>query len=75
MAGNHIQVRPIRIAVPSLAHKQTSTCGIGALALDEQITWRMLAGAGLVALAIALNAVAGGRARSEEPPAVLAAGG
>ncbi len=47
---------------------------IGALALGEEITWRMLAGAGLVALAIALNALAGGRARAEEAPVVAAVG-
>ena len=35
---------------------------VGAIALGEAITWRMLAGAGLVALAILVNAVAGGRA-------------
>jgi drug/metabolite transporter (DMT)-like permease len=33
---------------------------VGALVLGESITWRMLAGAGLVALALGLNALAGG---------------
>ena len=42
---------------------------IGALALGENITWRMVAGAALVVVAVALNAVAGGGAR-EEPAAV-----
>ena len=48
---------------------------VGAIALGETITWRMLAGAALVALAIALNALAGGRARAAEEAAVPAAGG
>lgn len=38
---------------------------VGALALGETVTWRMLAGAALVAIAVALNAIAGGRARAE----------
>jgi drug/metabolite transporter (DMT)-like permease len=42
---------------------------IGALALGENITWRMVAGAALVVVAVALNAVAGGGSR-EEPAAV-----
>jgi len=41
---------------------------IGALALGENITWRMVAGAALVVVAVALNAVAGGRSRSEPAP-------
>jgi drug/metabolite transporter (DMT)-like permease len=36
---------------------------IGALALGENITWRMVAGAALVVVAVALNAVAGGGSR------------
>jgi drug/metabolite transporter (DMT)-like permease len=40
---------------------------IGALALGEDITWRMLVGAALVLVAVALNAVAGGG--SEPAPA------
>ena len=47
---------------------------IGAVVLGESITWRMLAGAALVALALALNAVAGGRARDASEPAVAPAG-
>jgi drug/metabolite transporter (DMT)-like permease len=43
---------------------------IGALALGENITWRMVAGAALVVVAVALNAVAGGGARAE--PTVVA---
>jgi drug/metabolite transporter (DMT)-like permease len=39
---------------------------VGSLVLGESITWRMLAGAGLVALALGLNAIAGGRARTGE---------
>jgi len=48
---------------------------VGALVLGESITWRMLAGAGLVGLAIVLNAVSGGtgRGQAEEPAAVSAA--
>jgi len=38
---------------------------IGALALGENITWRMVAGAALVVIAVVLNAVAGGGSRSE----------
>jgi len=47
---------------------------VGAIALGEAITWRMLAGAGLVALAILFNAVAGARSQSEPEPAIVAAG-
>ena len=39
---------------------------VGSVVLGESITWRMLAGAGLVALALGLNALAGGRARAGE---------
>jgi drug/metabolite transporter (DMT)-like permease len=42
---------------------------IGALALGENITWRVVAGAALVVVAVALNAVAGGGS-SPEPAAV-----
>jgi len=42
---------------------------IGAVALGENITWRMVAGAALVVVAVALNAVAGGGVRPE-PTAV-----
>ncbi|HEY3126110.1 MAG TPA: EamA family transporter, partial [Candidatus Limnocylindria bacterium] len=38
---------------------------IGALALGENITWRMVAGAALVVVAVVLNALAGGGSRSE----------
>ncbi len=38
---------------------------IGAIGLGENITWRMVAGAALVVVAVALNAVAGGGSRSE----------
>ena len=43
---------------------------IGALALGENITWRMVAGAALVVAAVALNAVAGGGPR--DGPAAVA---
>ena len=43
---------------------------IGALALGETITWRMVAGAVLVVVAVALNAVAGGGSQPE--PAAVA---
>lgn len=39
---------------------------VGAVALGESISWRMLGGAALVALAIGLNALAGGRGRAPE---------
>src|SRR2546428_9465031 len=43
---------------------------VGALVLGESITWRMLGGAALVALALALNALAGGgRPRDAQPMA------
>lgn len=38
---------------------------IGALALGENITWRMVAGAALVVVAVALNALAGGGVPAE----------
>jgi len=41
---------------------------IGAFALQENITWRMVVGAALVVVAVALNAVAGGGSRSEPAP-------
>jgi drug/metabolite transporter (DMT)-like permease len=41
---------------------------IGALALGENITWRMIAGAALVVVAVALNAVAGGGSPPERSP-------
>ena len=44
---------------------------IGALALGENITWRMVAGAVLVVVAVALNALAGGGS-GPEPAAVAA---
>ena len=47
---------------------------IGAIALGESITWRMLAGAALVAVAIGFNAIAGARSRSEPEPVAVAAG-
>jgi drug/metabolite transporter (DMT)-like permease len=43
---------------------------IGALALGENITWRMVAGSALVVVAVALNAVAGGGGSRSEPAAV-----
>ena len=48
---------------------------VGALVLGESITWRMLVGAGLVGLAIVLNAVSGasGRGEAAEPVSVSAA--
>lgn len=39
---------------------------VGSLLLGESITWRMLAGAALVALALGLNALAGGGARPSQ---------
>lgn len=45
---------------------------IGAFALGESITWRMVAGAALVVAAVALNAVAGGGS-SAEPASVVSA--
>ena len=39
---------------------------VGALVLGESITWRMLAGAAMVALALGLNAIAGGGPRPSE---------
>ena len=39
---------------------------VGALVLGESITWRMLAGAAMVALALGLNAIAGGGPRRSE---------
>jgi drug/metabolite transporter (DMT)-like permease len=42
---------------------------VGALALGETITWRMLGGAALVATAVVLNAVAGGGVPAEPAPA------
>jgi drug/metabolite transporter (DMT)-like permease len=41
---------------------------IGALALGENITWRMVAGAVLVVVAVAVNAVAGGGSPPEPAP-------
>jgi drug/metabolite transporter (DMT)-like permease len=41
---------------------------IGAFALGENITWRMVAGAALVVVAVALNAVAGSGSRPEPAP-------
>jgi drug/metabolite transporter (DMT)-like permease len=41
---------------------------VGALALGESITWRMLFGAALVGIAVVLNAIAGGRATRAEAP-------
>lgn len=46
---------------------------IGALALGENITWRMVAGAVLVVVAVALNALAGGG--SDAQPAPVASSG
>ena len=46
---------------------------VGAVALGEAITWRMLAGAALVALALIANAISGGRARDASAPAASAA--
>ena len=43
---------------------------VGALVLGESITWRMLAGAAMVALALGLNAIAGGGPRPSEVAAV-----
>ena len=42
---------------------------VGAVALGESITWRMLAGAGLVAAALILNAISGSRGRDAAAPA------
>jgi drug/metabolite transporter (DMT)-like permease len=43
---------------------------VGALVLGESITWRMLGGAALVALALGLNAFAGGGRPRDAQPAV-----
>ena len=48
---------------------------VGAIALGEAITWRMLAGAALVGVAILLNAIAGGRSRPEGWSMARRAGG
>lgn len=45
---------------------------IGAFALGEEFTWRMLAGAALVVSAVAANARAGGSGRPNEPVAEAA---
>lgn len=45
---------------------------VGAVALGESITWRMLVGAGLVGIALVLNALSGGR-RSTDYPATASA--
>ncbi len=42
---------------------------IGALALGETVTLRMLGGAALVVLAVGLNAIGGGRASEAQPVA------
>src|SRR5438874_2639719 len=42
---------------------------VGAVVLGESITWRMLAGAALVAIALILNALSGGGERAEAAPA------
>src|ERR1700687_2054912 len=47
---------------------------IGGIALGESITWRMLGGAALVALALAFNAIAGARSRPASEPVIAAAG-
>jgi drug/metabolite transporter (DMT)-like permease len=47
---------------------------VGSVVLGESITWRMLAGAALVALALGLNAIAGGRARTAEAAVALVPG-
>jgi drug/metabolite transporter (DMT)-like permease len=39
---------------------------VGSVVLGESITWRMLGGAALVAVALGLNAIAGGRSRTAE---------
>ena len=41
---------------------------VGAVALGESITWRMLVGAALVAIALILNALSGGGERAEAVP-------
>lgn len=46
---------------------------IGAFALGEEFTVRMLVGAAFVVSAVAINATAGSRARSDEPTPVVAA--
>jgi drug/metabolite transporter (DMT)-like permease len=47
---------------------------VGSVVLGESITWRMLAGAALVAVALGLNAIAGGRARTAEAAVALVPG-
>ncbi len=46
---------------------------VGAVALGESITWRMLAGAGLVGLALVLNALSGGRSSADVAAGAAAA--
>jgi drug/metabolite transporter (DMT)-like permease len=47
---------------------------IGGIALGESITWRMLGGAALVALALAFNAIGGAGSRPDSEPTIAAAG-
>jgi drug/metabolite transporter (DMT)-like permease len=47
---------------------------VGSLVLGESITWRMLAGAALIALALGLNALAGGGPRASNPVVAPAPG-
>jgi drug/metabolite transporter (DMT)-like permease len=47
---------------------------VGSLVLGESITWRMLVGAALVAIALGLNAAAGGRSRTAEAAVAPAPG-
>jgi len=51
----------------------TQALFIGAFALGEEFTWRMLAGAALVVSAVAVNARAGGSSQPSEPFAESAA--
>ncbi len=46
---------------------------VGAVALGESITWRMLVGAGLVGFALVLSALSGGRRSADYPAAASAA--
>lgn len=67
-------IRRLRPTTMSLSQLPISAMAltVGAVVLGEAITWRMLVGAGLVGLALVLNALSGG-GRSEDVPAGAAA--
>jgi drug/metabolite transporter (DMT)-like permease len=67
-------IRRLRPTTMSLSQLPISAMAltVGAVVLGEAITWRMLVGAGLVGLALVLNALSGG-GRTEDVPAGAAA--